>query len=203
MILGNLFIVTAASGAGKTSLVKELLAKDNLVKLSVSHTTRQARPSEQNGVHYHFVKEAEFLQILSAGGFLESADVHGAKYGTSQSTVDTALQAGFDVILEIDWQGALQVRDIYPQAISIFILPPSVETLAERLNNRGQDNADVIAKRLAAAREEMSHVVEFDYVTINDNFDSALQDLLAIIRASRLKSQTQLQRYAALIQQLT
>ena len=203
MILGNLFIVTAASGAGKTSLVKELLAKDNLVKLSVSHTTRQARPSEQNGVHYHFVKEAEFLQILSAGGFLESADVHGAKYGTSQSTVDTALQAGFDVILEIDWQGALQVRDIYPQAISIFILPPSVQTLAERLNNRGQDNADVIAKRLAAAREEMSHVVEFDYVTINDNFDSALQDLLAIIRASRLKSQTQLQRHAALIQQLT
>lgn len=203
MILGNLFIVTAASGAGKTSLVKELLAKDNLVKLSVSHTTRQARPGEQNGVHYHFVKEAEFLQILSAGGFLESADVHGAKYGTSQSTVDTALQAGFDVILEIDWQGALQVRDIYPQAISIFILPPSVETLAERLNNRGQDNADVIAKRLAAAREEMSHVVEFDYVTINDNFDSALQDLLAIIRASRLKSQTQLQRHAALIQQLT
>ena len=203
MILGNLFIVTAASGAGKTSLVKELLAKDNLVKLSVSHTTRQARPSEQNGVHYHFVKEAEFLQILSAGGFLESADVHGAKYGTSQSTVDTALQAGFDVILEIDWQGALQVRDIYTQAISIFILPPSVETLAERLNNRGQDNADVIAKRLAAAREEMSHVVEFDYVTINDNFDSALQDLLAIIRASRLKSQTQLQRHAALIQQLT
>ena len=203
MVLGNLFIVTAASGAGKTSLVKELLAKDNLVKLSVSHTTRQARPGEQNGVHYHFVKEAEFLQILSAGGFLESADVHGAKYGTSQSTVDTALQAGFDVILEIDWQGALQVRDIYPQAISIFILPPSVETLAERLNNRGQDNADVIAKRLAAAREEMSHVVEFDYVTINDNFDSALQDLLAIIRASRLKSQTQLQRHAALIQQLT
>ena len=203
MILGNLFIVTAASGAGKTSLVKELLSKDNLVKLSVSYTTRQPRFGEQNGEHYHFVNEAEFLQILSAGGFLESADVHGAKYGTSQSTVDAALQAGFDVILEIDWQGALQVRNIYPQAISIFILPPSVETLAERLNNRGQDSAEVIAKRLAAAREEMSHVVEFDYVTINDNFDSALQDLLAIIRASRLKSQTQLQRYAALIQKLT
>ena len=203
MTSGNLFIVTAASGAGKTSLVKELLAQDSQVKLSISHTTRQARPGEKNGEHYHFVNEAEFLQILSAGGFLESADVHGAKYGTSQSTVDTALQAGFDVILEIDWQGALQVRNIYPQAISIFILPPSVETLAERLNNRGQDNADVIAKRLAAAREEMSHVVEFDYVTINDNFDSALQDLLAIIRASRLKSQTQLQRHAALIQQLT
>ena len=203
MIVGNLFIVTAASGAGKTSLVKELLAKDNLVKLSVSHTTRQPRPGEQNGMHYHFVKEEEFLGILSVGGFLESADVHGAKYGTSQSAVDAALQAGFDVILEIDWQGAAQVRNIYPQAISIFILPPSVETLAQRLNNRGQDSAEVITQRLAAAREEMSHVVEFDYVTINDNFDSALQDLLAIIRASRLKSQTQLQRYAALIQQLT
>ena len=203
MILGNLFIVTAASGAGKTSLVKELLAKDNLVKLSVSHTTRQARPGEQNGVHYHFVNEAEFLQILSAGGFLESADVHGAKYGTSQSGVDAALQAGFDVILEIDWQGAAQVRNIYPQAISIFILPPSVVTLAHRLNNRGQDSIDVINKRVAAARDEMSHVVEFDYVTINDIFDIALQDLLAIIRASRLKSQIQLQRHAALIQQLT
>ena len=203
MIVGNLFIVTAASGAGKTSLVKELLAIDNQVKLSISHTTRQARPGEQNGVHYHFVNEAEFLQILSVGGFLESANVHGAKYGTSQSTVDAALQAGFDVILEIDWQGAAQVRNIYPQAISIFILPPSVETLEQRLNNRGQDSADVINKRVAAARDEMSHVVEFDYVTINDSFDSALQDLLAIIRANRLKSAIQLQRYAALIQQLT
>ena len=202
-ISGNLFIITAASGAGKTSLVKELLAKDSQVKLSISHTTRQARSGEQNGVHYHFINEAEFLQVLSAGGFLESADVHGAKYGTAQSAVDTALQAGFDVILEIDWQGAAQVRNIYPQAISIFILPPSVETLAQRLNSRGQDSSDVINKRVAAARDEMSHVVEFDYVTINDNFDIALQDLLAIIRASRLKSQTQLQRYAALIQQLT
>ena len=202
-ISGNLFIITAASGAGKTSLVKELLAKDNQVKLSISHTTRQARSGEQNGVHYHFVNETEFLKILNAGGFLESADVHGAKYGTAQSAVDTALQASFDVILEIDWQGAVQVRNIYPQAISIFILPPSVETLAQRLNNRGQDSIDVINKRLAAARDEMSHVVEFDYVTINDNFDSALQDLLAIIRASRLKSKSQLQRYAALIQQLT
>ena len=203
MTSGNLFIITAASGAGKTSLVKELLAKDNQVKLSISHTTRQARHGEQNGVHYHFVNETEFFKILNAGGFLESADVHGAKYGTAQSAVDTALQASFDVILEIDWQGAVQVRNIYPQAISIFILPPSVETLAQRLNNRGQDSIDVINKRLAAARDEMSHVVEFDYVTINDNFDSALQDLLAIIRASRLKSKSQLQRYAALIQQLT
>ncbi len=202
-ISGNLFIITAASGAGKTSLVKELLAQDNQVKLSISHTTRQPRPGEQNSVHYHFVTEAQFLETLNAGGFLESADVHGAKYGTAQSAVDTALQAGQDVILEIDWQGAKQVRNIYPKAISIFILPPSVETLAQRLNNRGQDSAEVIAKRLAAAREEMSHVVEFDYVTINDNFEVALQDLLAIIRATRLKTQTQLQRHVYLIQQLT
>jgi guanylate kinase len=203
MTQGNLFIITAASGAGKTSLVKELLANDSQVKLSISHTTRQPRAGEQDGVHYHFVTEAQFLETLNASGFLESADVHGAKYGTAQSGVDTALQAGYDVILEIDWQGAVQVRKLYTQNISIFILPPSVETLAQRLNNRGQDSAEVIAKRVAAAREEMSHVVEFDYVTINDNFDVALQDLTAIIRASRLKMQLQLQRYATLIQQLT
>ena len=200
---GNLFIITAASGAGKTSLVKELLASDSQVKLSISHTTRQPRPGEVDGVHYHFVDEAQFLDILSTGGFLESADVHGAKYGTSQSSVDIGLQAGYDMVLEIDWQGAAQVRNIYPQATSIFILPPSLMALDQRLNNRGQDSAEVIAKRLAAAREEMRHVVEFDYVTINDDFDIALQDLLAIIRASRLKSQTQLQRNAALIQTLT
>ena len=200
---GNLFIVTAASGAGKTSLVKQLLMNDSQVKLSVSHTTRKPRQGEQNGVHYYFVNEADFLQILNAGGFLESADVHGAKYGTAQSGVDIALQAGNDVILEIDWQGAAQVRNIYPQSISIFILPPSLEALEQRLNNRGQDSAEVINKRVAAAHEEMRHVVEFDYVTINDKFDIALQDLLAIIRASRLKTQSQLQRHAALVQKLT
>jgi len=203
MMQGNLFIITAASGAGKTSLVKELLVKDSQVKLSVSHTTRKPRLGEQNGVHYHFVDESEFIQILNAGGFLESADVHGAKYGTAQSAVDTALQAGFDVILEIDWQGAAQVRNIYPQSISIFILPPSLEALEQRLNNRGQDSVEVINKRVAAAREEMRHVVEFDYVTINDKFDAALQDLQAIMRASRLKTQSQLQRHAALVQKLT
>ena len=202
-ISGNLFIITAASGAGKTSLVEALLAKDKLIKRSVSHTTRSPRAGEQDGVHYHFVNEAQFLETLSAGGYLESADVHGAKYGTAQSTVDTALQAGLDVILEIDWQGAAQVRNIYPQSISIFILPPSLEALEQRLNNRGQDSAEVINKRVAAAHEEMRHVVEFDYVTINDKFDIALQDLLAIIRASRLKTQSQLQRHAALVQKLT
>ncbi len=203
MTLGNLFIITAASGAGKTSLLEALLTHDAQIRRSVSHTTRAPRPGEKNGVHYHFVDEAAFMQILNAGGFLESADVHGAKYGTSQSTVDIGLQAGYDVVLEIDWQGAAQVRNIYPQAVSIFILPPSIETLQQRLNNRGQDSAEVIAKRVAAAREEMRHVVEFDYVTINDNFDVALQDLMAIIRSTRLKTQPQLQRHAALVQTLT
>ncbi len=202
-ISGNLFIITAASGAGKTSLAEALLANDAQIKRSVSHTTRPARSGEVDGVHYHFVNEAQFLEILNAGGFLESADVHGAKYGTSQSAVDSALQAGLDVILEIDWQGAAQVRNIYPQSISIFILPPSVAALEQRLNNRGQDSSEVIAKRVAAARDEMRHVVEFDYVTINDSFDVALQDLLAITRASRLKAPLQLQRYATLIQKLT
>ena len=200
---GNLFIVTAASGAGKTSLVKSILMHDAQIKLSVSHTTRAPRIGEENGVHYHFVNETQFLNILNEGGFLESADVHGAKYGTSQAAVDSALQAGYDVILEIDWQGAAQVRAIYPDSIGVFILPPSIETLEQRLNHRNQDSIEVINKRVAAAREEMSHVVEFDYVTINDNFDVALQDLMAIIRTCRLETQSQLQRYAALIKQLT
>ncbi len=202
-ITGNLFIITAASGAGKTSLVNALLAKDSQVRLSISHTTRPPRPGEVNGEHYHFASEAQFLDILNVGGFLESAEVHGAKYGTAQSAVDTALQAGLDVILEIDWQGAAQVRNIYPQSISIFILPPSLEALEQRLNNRGQDSSEVIAKRVAAARDEMRHVVEFDYVTINDSFELALQDLMAIILAQRLSSKAQLQRHAALIQKLT
>ena len=201
-IPGNLFIITAASGAGKTSLVNELLAKDSQLRPSVSYTTRQPRPGEQNGVDYNFVSEQKFLEMLNAGDFLESADVHGAKYGSSQSFVNNGL-VNYDMILEIDWQGAAQVRNLYENAISIFILPPSVEALAERLFSRGQDSAEVIAKRVEAARTEMSHVVEFDYVTINDTFEVALQDLMAIIRATRLKAQTQLQRYGTLIQELT
>jgi guanylate kinase len=204
MTSGNLFIITAASGAGKTSLVNELLSKDSQLRPSVSYTTRQPRPGEQNGVDYNFVSEQKFLEMLSAGDFLESADVHGAKYGTSQSFVNDGL-VNYDMILEIDWQGAAQVRKLYDaeKVTSIFILPPSVEALAERLLNRGQDSAEVIALRLAAAREEMRHVAEFDYVIINDNFDVALLDLMAIIRAQRLKINIQAQRHAALIQTLT
>jgi guanylate kinase len=203
MISGNLFIITAASGAGKTSLVNALLEMHTQIKKSVSHTTRAPRTGEQNGLDYHFVTVPQFLEILSAGGFLESADVFGAKYGTSQSAVDAALQAGLDVILEIDWQGAAQVRKLYAQATSIFILPPSLETLNERLNGRGLDSAEVIAIRLALAREEMRHMVEFDYVIINDNFDEALQDLAAVIRTQRLTLNQQAQRHATLIQNLT
>ena len=202
-IPGNLFIVTAASGAGKTTLVKALLNIDSHMRLSISHTTRAPRPSETSGVDYHFVDDATFVQMIGEGKFLESAEVHGRRYGTSQAAVDTALKSGHDVILEIDWQGAEQVRRLYPNSISIFILPPSVETLAERLNNRGQDSSETIANRVAAAREEMRHVSEFEYVTINDNFDIALQDICAIIRTQRLKAVVQLQRYNSLIKTLT
>jgi len=203
MIIGNLFIITAASGAGKTSLIKALLTQDAHLKLSISHTTRQPRPGEVDGVDYHFVGDATFLTMLGEARFLESAEVHGARYGTSQSAVDLPLAAGADVILEIDWQGAAQVRSLYPQAISIFVLPPSMQTLTQRLNNRGQDSQETIAKRLAAARAEMRHVTEFDYVTINDDFNDALQDIGAIIRAQRLLSSVQLQRHTSLIETLT
>ncbi len=203
MMLGNLFIITAASGAGKTSLIKALLAKDTHLKLSISHTTRKARPGEVDGVDYHFVDDETFLSMLGEAQFLESAEVHGARYGTSQIAVNGPLKAGFDVILEIDWQGAAQVRRLYPKAIGIFVLPPSVETLEHRLNTRGQDSSETIAKRVAAARAEMRHVSEFDYVTINDDFNDALQDISAIIRTQSLVCALQLQRYASLIQTLT
>ncbi len=203
MSLGHLFVISAASGAGKTSLVRAMLDQDPLLKLSVSHTTRAPRPGEEEGIHYHFVSEAEFLAVQAQGGFLESAAVHGAHYGTSQTAVQAALNAGRDVILEIDWQGAEQIRRIFPSATLIFILPPSMEALSHRLNQRGQDSEAVIARRLAAAREEMRHVHAFDYVTINDIFDVALQDLMAIIRAHRLTLARQSACHAPLIQSLT
>lgn len=201
-MLGNLFIITAPSGAGKTSLVRALLAADSQIQLSVSYTTRKPRPGEVDGVDYHFVDEAQFLHMLGDSDFLESAEVHGARYGTSQTRVDTALEAGTDVVLEIDWQGAAQVRFLYPQAVSVFILPPSMEALQQRLTNRGQDSGEVIARRFAAAREEMSHVGEFDYVTINDKFEEALEDLQAIVRTQRLKRDKQLWRHEVLLQDL-
>ncbi len=198
-MIGNLFIITAASGAGKTSLVRDLLEADALVKLSVSYTTRQPRPGEVDGEHYHFVDDTTFIEMLNQGEFLESAQVHGARYGTSQNRVDIGLQAGNDLVLEIDWQGAEQVRKLYHQAISVFILPPSLQALEQRLHGRGQDSVEVINKRLAAARAEMSHVALFDYVIINDQFEVALQDLCAIVRSQRLRSDKQMKQHAALI----
>ena len=202
MSLGNLFIITAASGAGKTSLVRALLQQDAQIQLSVSYTTRQPRVGEVNGEHYHFVDEASFLKMLDENDFLESAHVHGARYGTSKTCVNEVLAAGQDLILEIDWQGAAQVRELYPEAISIFILPPSMQELESRLHGRGQDSDEVIAKRLAAAKDEMSHVGEFDYVTINDKFEVALENLNAIVRTQRLKREKQLARHATLLKGL-
>lgn len=196
---GNLFIVTAPSGAGKTSLVNALLEKEPHLKKSVSYTTRAPRRGEVDGVDYHFIDESKFMQMLEAADFLESAEVHGARYGTSQRWVEEVLRSGEDILLEIDWQGAAQVRRLFPYMVSIFILPPSVEELENRLHKRGQDAPEVIARRMANAREEISHVSEFDYVIINDNFNDALLDLQAVIRARRLKTEKQLRRHAEMV----
>lgn len=203
MTHGNLFIVAAPSGAGKTSLVKELLAADTGIQLSISYTTRAPRPGEVDGQHYHFVSRENFEEMLERGDFLESAEVYGNFYGTSQPWIEAARKSGKDILLEIDWQGAAQVRRLIPDAISIFILPPSVAALQQRLQGRGQDAEDVIQRRVAAAREDISHVSEFEYVIINDDFDTALQDLLAAVRAQRLTVKAQLARHGELIANLT
>ena len=198
-ISGNLFIVAAPSGAGKTSLVRALLKADPQIKLSISHTTRQPRSGETEGVDYHFVDEPQFMKMLGAGEFLESAKVHGGYYGTSQKWAEQVMQQGADLLLEIDWQGAAQVRKLFPEAVSIFILPPSEAALHERLNKRGQDSEEVILRRLANAHEEIAHVAEFDYVIINTVFDEALRDLQAIFLTQRLRVDKQLQRHADVI----
>ncbi len=199
---GNVFIVSAPSGAGKTSLVKALLDADPLVRLSVSYTTRAPRPGEVDGVHYHFVSMETFMEMLERGDFLESAEVYGNRYGTSQRWIEAQLETGVDILLEIDWQGAAQVRKLMPQAKSIFVLPPSLAALERRLTARAQDDAAVIARRLAAAREDMIHVYEFDYVIINDDFAVAAQELQAVIRAQRLTLNAQLARQGELIRAL-
>ncbi|WP_333839535.1 guanylate kinase [Pelomicrobium sp.] len=200
---GILFIVTAPSGAGKTSLVAALLARDRNLRLSVSYTTRLPREGEVNGHHYHFVDPPTFQKMLERGEFLESAEVYGNRYGTSQAWVRRALEAGTDVLLEIDCQGAAQVRRLMPEAVGIFILPPSMEVLKRRLEKRGTETPEAIERRLKAAREEMSRVGEFDYVIINDRFDEALEDLASVVRAERLKRERQLERHRSLIEALT
>ncbi len=198
----TLYTISAPSGAGKTSLVAALLQRDAMVRVSVSHTTRSKRSGEQDGVNYHFVSQQQFQAKLAAGGFLEHAEVFGNWYGTSQEWVEQTLQSGTDVILEIDWQGAQQVRKLMPDTVAIFILPPSRQTLATRLRGRGQDDESTIATRMAQAQSEMSHYAEADYLVINDEFDVALDELTAIFRAQRLKLARQSQRFSNLISEL-
>ena len=192
MTPGLLFVVTAPSGAGKSSLIRALLAADPGVGLSVSYTTRAPRPGEQDGREYHFVDPATFAAMLERGEFLESAEVHGHRYGTSQQVIDRVRASGRDLVLEIDWQGAEQVRRLHPDAIGIFVLPPSMAELERRLRARGQDTDAVIRRRLENAAEEMTHAVEFKYAIINKDFDDALQDLRAIVRAERVATGRQL-----------
>lgn len=196
---GSLFIITAASGTGKTSLVKQLLATTNDLAVSISHTTRAPRPGETDGMHYHFTEKADFITGINAGNFLEHAEVFGNYYGTSQASVNAQLKAGFDVILEIDWQGALQVKQLFPDVTMIFILPPSLPTLRQRLSSRGQDSEEVINTRLAGAVDEMRQYVHFDYVVINDHFEAALYELKSIIVAKRQTIERQQQRYESTI----
>ncbi|GGU49187.1 guanylate kinase [Pseudomonas laurentiana] len=199
---GILYIISAPSGAGKTSLVKALIDAEPSIRVSVSHTTRAMRPGEENGVNYHFVDRAEFIRMTEHGDFLEQAEVFGNLYGTSQSTLQQTLDEGHDLILEIDWQGAEQVRKQMPQARSIFILPPSQQALRQRLTNRGQDSDEIIEGRMREAVSEMSHYDEYDFVIINDDFAVALEDLKAIFRANRLQQGSQQQRHSELLKQL-
>lgn len=199
---GTLYIISAPSGAGKTSLVKALIDADASIRVSISHTTRAMRPGETNGVNYHFVEREEFVRMIEHGDFLERAEVFGNLYGTSQSHLQQTLDEGHDLILEIDWQGAEQVRKQMPQARSIFILPPSQQALRQRLTNRGQDSDEIIEGRMREAVSEMSHYNEYDFVIINDDFAVALEDLKAIFRANRLQQKSQQQRHSELLKQL-
>jgi len=199
---GNLFIVSAPSGAGKTSLVNALLESTPGLRLSVSYTTRAPRPGEVDGREYHFVSRETFMEMARRGDFLESAEVYGNLYGTSQSWIEAEIAGGHDILLEIDWQGAAQVRRIFPDSIGIFILPPSLQALESRLTGRKQDSAEVIEQRLQAARDDIAHVAEFDYVIINDKLDEAVQQLRAVVVAAGLRRDAQLSRQQDLINQL-
>ncbi|MBV1914050.1 MAG: guanylate kinase [Pseudomonadales bacterium] len=196
---GNLYIVSAPSGAGKTSLVKALLDKDANLRVATSYTTRDRRPGEIDGVNYHFVSQQKFQQMIDAAEFVEHAEVFGNYYGTSQQQIEGLLSAGSDVILEIDWQGAQQIRRMMPAAQSIFILPPSRDALSERLKSRGQDEQSVIDARMAASINEISHYVEFDYIVVNDDFSEALGNLQAIFVVKRLEIVAQGQRLSDMI----
>ncbi|MFG0723167.1 guanylate kinase [Pseudomonas sp. GLN_6] len=199
---GTLYIISAPSGAGKSSLVKALIDSEAQIRVSVSHTTRAMRPGEVDGVHYHFVDHPQFTAMLEQSEFLEHAQVFDNFYGTSQKWVEQTLADGYDLILEIDWQGAQQVRRLMPEAKSIFILPPTLEALRHRLTNRGQDSGEIIERRMREAVSEMSHYVEYDYLLINDDFAHALSDLKAIFRANQLLQGPQQQRHNGLLSEL-
>jgi len=199
---GTLYIVAAPSGAGKSSLVNAVLSRETGIALSISFTSRKARPGERHAQHYHFISKEEFEAMIANGDFFEHALVHGDYKGTAKQSVEPQLASGKDVLLEIDWQGARQVREKLPDAISIFILPPSKDALETRMRNRGQDSEEVIKQRLANAREEMSHYDEFDYVIVNEHFDAAVSELRAIFQAQRLKCEAQQQRHVELIKTL-
>jgi guanylate kinase len=188
---GNLFVVVAPSGAGKTSLVAALLEREKKIRLSISYTTRKPRQGEEHARDYHFVDTAAFEKMIAAGDFLEHANVYGNYYGTSRVWIERELAGDQDVLLEIDWQGARQVRRLFPQMVGIFILPPSLAELQRRLEGRGKDSAEVSAKRMASAREDISHVLEFEYIIVNESFDSALADLMSVVRAARLSRERQ------------
>lgn len=198
----GLFIIAAPSGGGKTSLVNALLSADRRLALSVSHTTRSPRPSEVDGQHYHFTDRTRFEQMIADGDFLEHATVFGHAYGTHAGALQAQLDQGLDVILEIDWQGAAQVRAAFPASRSVFILPPSLEVLRERLSRRGQDSAAVITQRMQEAQTEISHWHEFDYLVVNEDFQDALGDLQAIIRSCRLGREVQGRQHTALLAEL-
>jgi len=199
---GTLYIVAAPSGAGKSSIVNAVLERDHNISLSISFTSRQPRPGERHAEHYHFISADEFEAMVAAGDFFEHARVHGDWKGTARQSVEPQLMAGRDVLLEIDWQGARQVRSRIPDAVSVFILPPSRAALETRMRKRGQDSEEVIAQRLAAARDEMSHYGEFDYVIVNEDFETAVGEMCSIFTASRLRKDAQVARHARLITSL-
>ncbi|BFM04932.1 guanylate kinase [Halioxenophilus aromaticivorans] len=199
---GTLFTVSAPSGAGKTSLVEALVGSMSNILVSISHTTRPKRPGEEEGVNYHFVTPETFHAMVARSEFLEYAEVFGNCYGTAQQWVEDTLNNGMDVILEIDWQGADQIRRLLPDTVGIFILPPSREALEQRLTNRGQDDADIIAGRMQKAINEMSHYVEADYIIINEDFDDALEDFKAVMRAQRLTLDNQQARHGSRLEKL-
>lgn len=200
--IGNLFIIAAPSGTGKTTLVHALVQSMRDVMVSISHTTRVKRPNEEHGLNYYFIDRTEFERMITHGDFLEYATVFDQLYGTSKSWVEQTLAKGKDVILEIDWQGHQQIKHLFPHSISIFILPPSLEVLKDRLIKRNQDHPDIIKKRLADVQETISHIHEFDYVVINDDFTHALAELQTVIASGRLLQRRQTAKHARLINDL-